>query len=147
MNLCIYSMPITVATRSEAWFCGRSVAGMAGSKPAGSMVVCCECCVLSCRGLCFGLITRQEQSYRVWCVWVWSWSPDEKAPAHYRKLRLTTESSGSIQKAPAHYRKLRLNTESSGSLQKALAHYRKLRLTRGCCATRKKSLFIFYLTF
>ena len=32
------------------------------------MFVCCECCVLSGRGLCDGLITRPEKSYRVWCV-------------------------------------------------------------------------------
>jgi hypothetical protein len=30
--------------------------------------VCCECCVLSGRGLCDGLITRPEESYRLWCV-------------------------------------------------------------------------------
>jgi hypothetical protein len=34
------------------------------------MSVCCECCVLSSRGLCDGLVPRQEESYRVWCVWV-----------------------------------------------------------------------------
>jgi hypothetical protein len=38
------------------------------------MSVCYECCVLSGRGLCDGLITRPEESYRLWCVWVWSWS-------------------------------------------------------------------------
>jgi len=27
------------------------------------MFVCCECCVLSGRGLCDGLITRPEESY------------------------------------------------------------------------------------
>ena len=32
------------------------------------MYVCCECCVLSGRGLCDGLITRPEESYRLWCV-------------------------------------------------------------------------------
>jgi hypothetical protein len=43
--------------------------------PQGSwMSVSCECCVLSGRGLCGGLITRPEESYRVCCVWVWSWS-------------------------------------------------------------------------
>ena len=37
--------------------------------PPGSwMPVCCECCVLSGRGLCYGLITRPEESYRLWCV-------------------------------------------------------------------------------
>ena len=30
--------------------------------------VCCECCVLSGRGLCDELITCPEESYRVWCV-------------------------------------------------------------------------------
>jgi hypothetical protein len=65
---------ISVAVRSKAWVYGRSLAGIAGSNPAGSMSVCCECCVLSGRGLCVGLITRPEESYRVWCVWVWSWS-------------------------------------------------------------------------
>jgi len=32
------------------------------------MSVCCECCVLSGRGLCDELITRPEESYRLWCV-------------------------------------------------------------------------------
>jgi hypothetical protein len=32
------------------------------------MLVCCECCVLSGRGLCDELITRPEESYRMWCV-------------------------------------------------------------------------------
>jgi hypothetical protein len=32
------------------------------------MFVCCECCVLSGRGLCDDLITRPEKSYRLWCV-------------------------------------------------------------------------------
>jgi hypothetical protein len=32
------------------------------------MFVCCECCVLLGRGLCDGLITRTEESYRLWRV-------------------------------------------------------------------------------
>ena len=32
------------------------------------MSVCCQCCVLSSRGLCDELITRPEESYRLWCV-------------------------------------------------------------------------------
>ena len=51
--------------------------------PGAWMSVSCECCVLSGRGLCVGLITRPEQSYRMWCDWVWSWSLDnEEALAH-----------------------------------------------------------------
>ena len=36
--------------------------------PGVWMLVCCECCVLSGRGLCDGLITRPEESYRLWRV-------------------------------------------------------------------------------
>jgi hypothetical protein len=32
------------------------------------MSVSCECCVLSGRGLCDELITRSEESYRLWGV-------------------------------------------------------------------------------
>jgi len=32
------------------------------------MSVCCESCVLSDKGLCDELITRPEESYRLWCV-------------------------------------------------------------------------------
>jgi hypothetical protein len=42
------------------------------------------CSVLSGRGLCVGLITRPEKSYRGWCVWVWSWSPERKATTRNR---------------------------------------------------------------
>ena len=35
---------------------------------AAWLSVCCECCVLSGRGLCDSLITRTEESYRLWCV-------------------------------------------------------------------------------
>jgi hypothetical protein len=33
-------MPIPVGERSKAKFCGRSLAGIAGSNPAGNMDVC-----------------------------------------------------------------------------------------------------------
>jgi len=36
--------------------------------PGTWMSVCCECCVLSDRGLCDELITRPEESYQLWCV-------------------------------------------------------------------------------
>jgi hypothetical protein len=32
------------------------------------MSVSCQWCLLSCRGLCVGLITRTEEFRRVWCV-------------------------------------------------------------------------------
>ena len=52
--------PIPVAARSKMWVCGRSLAGFAVSNPTGGMDVC----VLSGRGLCVGLITRPQESYR-----------------------------------------------------------------------------------
>jgi hypothetical protein len=42
--------------------------------PRAWMSVCCECCVLSGRCLCGELITCPEESFRVWCAWVWSCS-------------------------------------------------------------------------
>jgi hypothetical protein len=40
----------------------------------------CECCLLSGRGLCVRPITRPEESYRVYYVWMWSWSLDNEDP-------------------------------------------------------------------
>jgi hypothetical protein len=33
------------------------------------MSVSSECCVLSGGGLCIWLISRPEETFRVWCVW------------------------------------------------------------------------------
>jgi len=70
------NLPLPVAARSKVWVCGRSLARIVCSNPVGGprMSVSCECCVLSGRGLCIGLITRPEEPYRAWCVWVCSWS-------------------------------------------------------------------------
>jgi hypothetical protein len=68
MYLTFQSIP--VAARSKACVCGLSLAEISGSKLTGGMDVCYEFCVLSGRGLCVGLITRPEESYRLWCVCV-----------------------------------------------------------------------------
>jgi hypothetical protein len=47
--------------------CGRSHAEIVGSNPTGVMDVCLLC-VLSGRVLCDELITRPEESYRLWRV-------------------------------------------------------------------------------
>ena len=61
----------------------------------GWMSVCCERWVLSGRGLCDWLITCREESYRVLCVWVWSWSLDnEEAQAHDGELRYWKKKPG-----------------------------------------------------
>jgi hypothetical protein len=59
---------VPVAARCKAWVCCHSLTGFVCSNPTGRMDVCCECCVLSGRGLCVGLIIRPEESYRLWCV-------------------------------------------------------------------------------
>ena len=72
---------LVVTARSKAWVWHRSLAGIAGSNPTGGMDVFCECCVLD---LCVWQITRPKESYRVWCVWVWSLGRDnEEAPFHW----------------------------------------------------------------
>jgi len=49
------------------------------------MFVCCECCVLSGRGLCDGLITRPKASYRLWRVVVW-----DQETSRMRRLKPAT---------------------------------------------------------
>jgi hypothetical protein len=58
---------VPVVARSKASVCYRSPAEIVGSNPTGGMEGC-ECRVLSGRGLCFELISRLEESYRMWCV-------------------------------------------------------------------------------
>jgi hypothetical protein len=61
-------LPVSVAARSKALVYGRSPAEIMGSNPTGGMDVCCECCVLSGKGLCDELTTRPEEFHRLWCV-------------------------------------------------------------------------------
>jgi hypothetical protein len=49
--------------------------GIAGSNPAGGMDISLVSVVCYQVEVCVGLITRPE-AYRVWCLWVWSWSLD-----------------------------------------------------------------------
>jgi hypothetical protein len=55
------------------------------------MFACCECCVLSGRSLCEGLITRPEESYRLWRVVVCDkeTSKNEEVKARYRAVENT----------------------------------------------------------
>jgi hypothetical protein len=44
-HVCHVCLPVTV--RSQAWVCGRALAGIVGSNPTGGMDVClvqCLCC-------------------------------------------------------------------------------------------------------
>ena len=61
-------MPVPVAARSNVSAAARLLRSWVRIPPTEWMFVCCECCVLSGRGLCDELINRPEESYRMWCV-------------------------------------------------------------------------------
>ena len=62
-------LPVPLAARSKPQVYGRAPAESVSSNPTGAWTfVCCECWVLSGRGLCYELITRPEESYRLWRV-------------------------------------------------------------------------------
>jgi hypothetical protein len=63
------------------------------------MFVCCECCVLSGRGLCNGLITRPKESYRLWRVVVCDQeTSNEEAKARYWAVENTTTMGSNARK-------------------------------------------------
>jgi hypothetical protein len=52
------SLPVPVAARSKAWVYVRPHVEIVGSNPSGAwMSVCCDCCVLSGRGIRDEVIT------------------------------------------------------------------------------------------
>jgi hypothetical protein len=71
----LFSHGVYCRCRSK-WPCGLSCRSSAARLlrswvrilPGAWMFVCRECCVLSGRGLCDGLMTRPEESYRLWGV-------------------------------------------------------------------------------
>jgi hypothetical protein len=64
---CKTSLKVPVAAGLRRWFAAaRLLRSWVRIPPASWMFVCCECCVLSGRGLCNELITRPEEFYRLW---------------------------------------------------------------------------------
>src|SRR5215471_16474282 len=63
--------------------------------PGAWIFVCCECRVLSGRGLCLELITRPEESYRLCCVVVCDLETSRiGAPYIYDISRLRVKEDG-----------------------------------------------------
>jgi hypothetical protein len=90
--------------------------------------VSCKCCVLSGRGFWVGLITRPEESYRVWCVWVWRWSLDtEKTLAKYKELLRPGEKKYTLP------RPLNAFTACVGGNVTLLTVFRLLRMALNAC--------------
>ena len=75
IHVCDFCIPDSVNCRSQ-WLCdlrrrcaaARLLRSWVRILRAAWISVCCECCVLSVRGLCDELITRPDESYRLWCV-------------------------------------------------------------------------------
>jgi len=65
-----------MAAQSKAFVCDLSLAGTVDPVPPRHGYLFVVSGVFSRRGLCVGLITRPEKSYRMWFVWVWSWRLD-----------------------------------------------------------------------
>ena len=65
LKICRSRWPRGIRRRSAA---ARLLGLWVRIPPGAWTFVCCECCVLSGRGLCDELITRPEESYRLWCV-------------------------------------------------------------------------------
>ena len=65
LNICRSQWPRDRRRRSTA---ARLLRSWVRIPPGAWMFVCCECYVLLGRGLCDELITRPEESYRLWCV-------------------------------------------------------------------------------
>ena len=73
----VVALPVPVAARSNAWVCDRLPAETIGSNSASVMDVCREFCLRD------ELITRPEESYRLWCVVVCDLEiKNEEAMAH-----------------------------------------------------------------
>ena len=90
------------------WYCGFESRRRHGSLSL-LRVVCC----LSGTGICNGPITRAEETYRVWCVWVWSRKPDkEETLAHYSR-RVTKKIKGVMYGAYCIRLKLSDKTEAT----------------------------------
>ena len=64
-NVCRSQWPRGLRHRSAA---SRLLRSWVRIPPGAWIFVCFEYCVLSGRGLCDELITRPEESYRLWCV-------------------------------------------------------------------------------
>ena len=82
-------LPRDLRLRSTA---ARLLRSWVGIPPVAWKSVCCECRVLSGRGLCDELITRPEESYRLWCVVVCDLETtkilmNEEAKTHNRGYR------------------------------------------------------------
>ena len=87
--------------------------------PGAWIFVCCECRVLSGRGLCDELITHSGESYRLWCVVVCDLETSRiGAPYIYDISNLSVKfySKQSFLSNPLHFTSLHFTTGASATL-------------------------------
>jgi hypothetical protein len=88
LYICRSQWPRGLRRRSTA---ARLLRSWVRNPPGAWMFVCCVCCVLSGRGLCDELISRPEESYRLWRVVVCdhetSWYEEATARAELQTQR------------------------------------------------------------
>ena len=103
----IQKEPLPMAARSKAWVLAARFLGLRVRIPPRAWMSVVFC-VLSGRGPYDGLITRPEDFYRVWRIWVWSWSLDnEETLAHWGVL---SQSKEMYTRAPGRKHDLRMET-------------------------------------
>ena len=83
----IFPILVSLSNHALSWVCGRSFAGIVGSNPTGGMDVCLLWVLCVFRGLCVWLITRPEESYRLWCVVECDRNLVNETLAHWRLSR------------------------------------------------------------
>jgi hypothetical protein len=105
--------------------------------PEAWMSVSCECCVSSGRDVCDGIITRPEEPYQVWCVWVWSWRLDnEKALAHWGLLRNGKINYTEFRENPTRCLVVDNRSRTDGRTDKRCLHIRRFFLRTECPQSR-----------
>jgi hypothetical protein len=74
---------------AAAWLLGLC------SNPPGTCIS--VSCMMSGRGLCVWMITRAEESYWMWRVWMWSWGLGHgEAMSHWGAVVSWKKKSGSV---------------------------------------------------
>jgi len=83
------------------------------------MFVCCECCVLSGRGLRDELFTRSEESYRLWCIVVCDLEnlKNEEAVTHIGLQRHSTKKKSLVGGWSSWYMALTTHPQSSAKIR------------------------------
>jgi hypothetical protein len=109
------------------------------------MFDCCECCVLSGRGLCNELITRPEESYRLWCVVVCDLETSRMRRPWPALGRSATKKQKQTKKKAEVLKRSVLHLRSSSSGKRHIFQMKRFYLLKiafiACCYTSIRTVF------